>query len=38
LSLPKLPPDVEYRVVGHDLVLLDVTAKLIVDLMPNAVP
>ena len=38
LSLPKLPPEVEYRVVGHDLILLDVAAKLIVDVIPNAIP
>jgi hypothetical protein len=38
LNLPKLPPEVEYRVVGHDLVLRDVDANLIVDLIPNVVP
>ncbi len=38
LNLPKLPQEVEYRVAGHDLVLLDVKAKLIVDVVPSAVP
>jgi hypothetical protein len=34
--LPKLPPEVEYRFVGDNLVLLDVEANLIVDFLPNA--
>ena len=38
LSLPKLPPEVEYRVVGHALVLRDVAANLIVDYAPNTIP
>jgi len=37
-NLPHLPPEVEYRVVGHDLVLRDVDANLIVDILRNAVP
>jgi hypothetical protein len=37
-NLPKLPPEVDYRVVGHDLVLRDVEANLIVDFMRNAIP
>jgi hypothetical protein len=37
-NLPKLPPEVDYRVVGHDLVLRDVEANLIVDFMHNAIP
>lgn len=36
--LPELPKEVEYRIVGHHLILRDVEANLIVDLMPNAVP
>ncbi|HEY3738487.1 MAG TPA: hypothetical protein VGL53_01525, partial [Bryobacteraceae bacterium] len=36
-SLPKLPPELLYRFVGSTLVLHDVTANLIVDLMPNAI-
>jgi len=38
LSLPKLPAEVEYRVVGRSLVLLDVEANLIVDFIPNLLP
>jgi hypothetical protein len=38
LNLPSLPPQVEYRVIGHALVLRDVDANLIVDLIPNAIP
>ncbi len=34
-NLPKLPPEVEYRVTGPDLVLLDSKANLIVDLIPG---
>jgi len=37
-NLPKLPPEVEYRVVGHALVLRDVDANLIVDFARNVVP
>lgn len=36
--LPELRKEVEYRIVGHHLILRDVEANLIVDLMPNAVP
>jgi len=36
-SLPQLPDDVEYRVVGRDLVLRDVDANIIVDFIPNAI-
>jgi len=37
MNLPRLQPEVEYRVIGHDLALLDVKANLIVDLIPNAI-
>lgn len=37
LNLPALPPVVEYRVVGHDLVLRDVDANMVVDFIPNAI-
>lgn len=37
-NLPKLPPDLEYRIVGRGLILLDTKANLIVDLLPNALP
>lgn len=36
-SLPKLPEDLEYRIVKRDLILRDVDANLIVDFIPNAI-
>jgi hypothetical protein len=36
--LPRLPDKLEYRVVGKNLILRDVEANLIIDLMPNAMP
>ena len=38
LKLPILPDEVAYRIVGHDLVLLDVKADMVVDLMPRIIP
>ncbi|HEV2618269.1 MAG TPA: hypothetical protein VGU63_16845 [Candidatus Acidoferrales bacterium] len=38
LKLPKLPEAVAYRIVGRDLVLLDVKANVVVDLMHEAIP
>lgn len=38
LDLPRLPQGLEYRIVGRDLVLLDVSAGLIVDFVPRALP
>lgn len=38
LNLPKLPPDLQYRVVGRALVILDVEANLVVDFIPEAIP
>jgi hypothetical protein len=35
--LPQLPEDLEYRIVGRDLILRDVDANLIVDFIPNAI-
>ena len=35
LNLPQLPKDLEYRFVGRELVLRDVPADLIVDVIPN---
>ena len=32
-NLPKLPPEIEYRITGQDLVLLDTKANLIVDVI-----
>ena len=37
-NLPKLPAELEYRIVDRELVLLDTKANLIVDLLPNALP
>ena len=36
--LPRLPEEVEYRIVGHYLILRDVEANVIIDFMPNAIP
>lgn len=38
IDLPKLPAELEYRIVGRDLVLRDVGANLIVDFIPGAIP
>ncbi len=38
LKLPKLPDEVAYRIADRDLVLLDVKANLVVDLIPKAIP
>jgi hypothetical protein len=35
-ALPPLPPELQYRIVGNDLVLIDVHASLIVDFLPQA--
>jgi hypothetical protein len=37
-TLPALPAELEYRFVGRDLVLLDVRAELVVDILPAALP
>jgi hypothetical protein len=38
LNLPMIPKELEYRVVGHDLVLRDVEGNLIVDFMTGVIP
>jgi len=38
LNLPHLPKELEYRIVGHDLILRDVEANMIVDFIDNMVP
>ena len=38
LKLPELPQELAYRFVGRDLTLKDTKARLIVDLIPNAIP
>lgn len=35
-ALPELPPELQYRIVGSTLLLIDVHASLIVDLLPYA--
>lgn len=37
-KLPPLPEDIEYRVLDHDLVLWDIHADLIIDVLPDAIP
>lgn len=37
-ELPVLPNELEYRFVEGDLVLLDIDANLVVDILPNALP
>ena len=36
--LPALPVEVQYRFIGRDLVLVDVEANLVVDILPDALP
>jgi len=38
LNLPKLSPELEYRVVSRNLILRDVDANLIVDYMTGVIP
>jgi hypothetical protein len=38
LNFPPLPKELQYRIVGRALVLLDITPKLIVDFIPDAIP
>jgi hypothetical protein len=35
LGLPSIPPEVDYRIAAHDLVLLDVYAGVVVDFVPD---
>ena len=37
-ALPPLPSELEYRIVGRDLILFDPHASLVVDSLPRAVP
>jgi hypothetical protein len=36
--LPDLPPELEYRIVGRSLILRDVKANLVVDVLKDVVP
>jgi hypothetical protein len=38
LRLPQLPERLAYRIVGHDFVLQDTEARLVIDFIPNALP
>jgi hypothetical protein len=38
LRLPRLADKLAYRIVGHDFVLEDTEARLVVDLIPGALP
>ena len=36
-NLPQLPEDLEYRIIGNDLLLRDVHANVIIDFIPRAI-
>jgi hypothetical protein len=36
-ALPQLPPELDYRFAGHDLVLWDIYAGIVIDFVPDAV-
>jgi hypothetical protein len=38
MNLPPLPPELDYRVVGNNLVLRDAKANLVIDFVPNVIP
>ena len=38
LRLPRLPDKLAYRIIGHDFVLQDTEARLVVDFIPGALP
>ena len=37
MNLPKLPEQLEYRIIGKNLIIRDVEANIIVDFVPNAI-
>jgi hypothetical protein len=37
LHVPELPPELEYRIVNKDLLIRDVEANMVVDVMHNAI-
>jgi hypothetical protein len=37
-ALPPLPKELQYRLVGRDLVLIDLEANLVIDSLPEALP
>ncbi len=38
LNLPRLPKELEYRIVGHNLVLHDITPNIVIDFLTDAIP
>jgi hypothetical protein len=38
LKLPQLPKELEYRIVGNNLILRDAGPNLVVDVLPDALP
>jgi hypothetical protein len=38
LRLPQLPQELAYRIIGHDFVLEDIEARVVVDFIPGALP
>jgi hypothetical protein len=36
-ALPRLPAELQYRIIGRDLVLVDTHAELVVDILRNAI-
>lgn len=38
LRLPQLPEKIAYRIVGHNFVLQDTEARLVIDFIPGALP
>ena len=37
-SLPRLPPELQYRFLGRHLILIDIGARIIVDYLPEVLP
>jgi hypothetical protein len=37
-ALPSLPQGLQYRFVGRDLILIDLDANLVIDILPEAIP
>lgn len=37
LGLPSIPAELDYRIAGHDLMLWDIYAGIVVDFVPNAI-
>jgi len=37
-NLPELPKSLDYRIINHDLILRDVEANVVLDIIPDAMP